>query len=290
MHNFKKKFGQNFLKTDKFPKILFNSVKHSKEITYIEVGPGDGAVTKNFLSAGLNVIGIEVDYDLIPKLLRRFFEVKNFDLINQSILDLDFAKEFKQRNVSKNIVVYGSLPYNISKKIIEILMEFSARSEYTISEMSFIVQEEVAKDYCTKAPKGSFLGAISELQYGVRKLQSIPAREFFPTPKVNGGILHFTNKNTTKKLSVITKTEDGLMDLEVCQMSLEKLAEVKHLINIAFSSPRKTLYNNLRNSGKFEQERLKSIFTEFGINESARASEVPYNLWGEINEFLILQA
>lgn len=267
MHNFKKQFGQNFLKTDKFPKILFNSVKHSEDFTYIEIGPGDGAVTKNFLDAGLNVIAIEVDYDLIPKLLRRFHEVKNFDLINQSILDVNFVEEFRKRNASKELIVYGSLPYNISKKIIELLMTFSAKSEYTISEMSFIVQEEVAKDYCAKAPKGSFLGAVSEQQFAVRKLQSIPAREFFPTPKVNGGILHFTNKNIEYDT-----------------------ADIRQLITIAFSSPRKTLYNNLRNSGKFDEIRVKAIFAEFGINESARASEVRYDLWKPINEFLTHQA
>lgn len=270
MHNFKKKFGQNFLKSDKFPKILFNSVAHSKDITYIEIGPGDGAVTKNFLEAGLNVIAIEVDYDLIPKLLRRFNGVENFDLINQSVLDVDLHRELTQRNASKNLVVYGSLPYNISKKIIEILMEFSLRSEYEISEMSFIVQEEVAKDYCAKAPKGSFLGAISEQQYAVRKLQSIPAREFFPTPKVNGGILHFTNKNF--------------------EGSIELLTEIKNTINIAFSSPRKTLYNNLRNATKYDVERIKQMFSEFDIKETARPSEVPYNLWEPITEFLNLQA
>lgn len=273
MHNFKKKFGQNFLKTDKFSKILFNSVKHSEELTYVEIGPGDGAVTKNFLEAGLNVIAIEVDYDLIPKLLRRFHGVTNFDLINESVLDVNLKAELDKRNANKNIVVYGSLPYNISKKIIEILMDFSLKSEYTISEMSFIVQEEVAKDYCAKAPKGSFLGAISEQLYSVRKLQSIPAREFFPVPKVNGGILHFTNKMLENENSVRAAIE-----------------EVKNTITIAFSSPRKTLYNNLRNASKYDQDKVKQIFKEFQISETARASEVPYNLWVPITEFLNRQA
>ena len=75
-HNFKKKFGQNFL-IDKniINKII--SVSNIKENSVIiEIGPGSGSLTRELIKYG-QVLAYEIDKDLKKNLDNEFFNKNN---------------------------------------------------------------------------------------------------------------------------------------------------------------------------------------------------------------------
>lgn len=88
MHNFKKQFGQNFLKNAKFARLMVDNLKIAPEDTIIEIGPGDGMVTKILLDSGAKVIALEIDNDLIPKLIGKFAGYSNFTLVHLSLIHI----------------------------------------------------------------------------------------------------------------------------------------------------------------------------------------------------------
>lgn len=236
-HTFKKKFGQNFLRNQRFAKEMISILDLSSKDIVIEIGPGDGMVTQLLLDSSAKlVIAVEVDYQLIPHLVKKFNEFEKFELINQDILKFQIEKSINEFAFENNkeviksalegnyrIKVVGSLPYNISKSIIKTIIKTWPKVE----KMVFILQEEVASDYAAKAPKGSFLGNWIRLYADIKKHKSIPAKQFFPVPKVNGGILEINPKNTKRS---------------------PKSNLIEKLIRMSFSSPRKNLKNNLKNS------------------------------------------
>lgn len=267
MHNFKKQFGQNFLKNAKFARLMVDNLKLSTEDTVIEIGPGDGMVTKLLLDSGVKVIALEIDDDLIPKLAAKFAQYSNFQLVHLSILDANIENILKDNNATTSIKVAGSLPYNISKKIIDLFLRFNTtHSDYKIKICSFIVQEEVAKDYAVLAPKASFLSNYSRIFAKVRKLESIPNHMFFPMPKVNGGIIKFEIKD---------EIPDNYLNLH-------------KLIRVGFSNPRKTLSNNLKSSGKYDLENLEEIYNQIGLKQTVRPAEIEFDVWEKLSKIIKL--
>lgn len=253
-HNFKKKFGQNFLTSSKFPKIIVSALNVAPDELLIEIGPGDGSLTKELVKTGSIVKSIEIDYDLVTKLIRQFGDFSNFTLINEDFLNTDL-KAICKGNFTK-VKITGSLPYNVSKQIIDKTLKANTlelnNTDAKIESAVFIVQEEVAKLYAAKAPKATFLSAYSSIFATVKKLESIPASQFFPKPKVNGGIVQFTfNKNVPK-------------DWERSARFLKQL----------FVQPRKTLLNNIRNIKNFDKAKIIELANKNEISLSLRASEV----------------
>lgn len=266
MHKFKKEFGQNFLKNSKYAKSLVSNLLLTENDTVFEIGPGDGAVTKFLLESGARVIAFEIDEDLIPKLSSQFEGFSNFILINQSILEVNLVEIIEKYSID-TLKVAGALPYNISKKIIDIFLKLNlVLKKDLVTTCCFIVQEEVAKDYAAICPKASFLGSYSRVFAKVRKLESIPRYMFFPEPKVNGGIIKFENKKNLES----------------------NVLELVNLIRIGFSNPRKTLLNNLRSSTKFNEEKISEAYNLLKLSLTIRPAEIDADKWKDI--YLILNS
>lgn len=262
MHNFKKNFGQNFLRNFKFARKLVDTLDISQEDTVLEIGPGDGMVTELLLERSKKVICIEIDYDLIANLIRRFNEKSNFNIENEDILKINLFELFSKYEISGDLKVTGSLPYNISKKIIDNFLKLAAelqnkKSQVRITKMSFIVQEEVAKDYVAQTPEATFLSNYVRLYSTPKKYETISANQFFPKPKVNGAILAFQVKEN---------------------INLEEILRISKVIRQGFSSPRKTLGNNLKSLVEDKDE----LFNKLQISQLLRPAQLTQEDWVKI--------
>jgi len=281
-HNFKKNFGQNFLKSSKFVHKLLDPLNLTANDLVIEIGPGDGIVTKSLLESEAQTLCVEIDYDLIAKLIKKFIDMPNFKIVNEDFLKVDLDQIISDNNVDGGIKFAGSLPYNVSKKIIRKLLDFNYRSyiandfqiKREIDSMAFIVQDEVAKIYSAKPPYTEFLAVISNIFADVKKLESIPASQFHPKPKVNGGIIFFKLKTAKqiKELLAIKKNE----------ALAEAVKEFETLVRIGFSSPRKKVSSNIKHSRKYEDKKIEKAFEKLKIDDNTRASQLDFQTWVEI--------
>ncbi len=265
-HTFKKNFGQNFLRSSRFAEKLVSTLELQPTDIVIEIGPGDGSISSFIIENCKKLIAIEVDYSLLPNLIKKFDHFENFELVNEDILQLNLNELLdKYADNHPNIKVVGSLPYNIYKKIINKLIDFNlSQNKYHIETMSFILQEEVAKNYVAQVPDAQYLSNYARLYTTVKKYESIPASQFFPRPKVNSAIISFK------------------FDKEIPQNHLE----IKRLIKIGFASPRKTLRKNLSSLREWESELITEAIKSIGLDEFVRASELSLEQWVELYERL----
>ena len=141
----KKKYGQNFLTDaqDILSRIM-EVAGVGPEESIVEIGPGEGALTKLLLDSAKDVTCVEIDSDL-EKILRNKFEKNSkFQLIMQDILEVDFDEK-----IGKKVKVVANIPYYITSPIINKLIE----NRKYVDEIYIMVQKEVAERVCAKSGK-----------------------------------------------------------------------------------------------------------------------------------------
>lgn len=253
-HEFKKKFGQNFLKTFEFAQRIVDSLDPTTK-SVIEVGPGDGKLTELLLQKGLSVFSVEIDKSLYPLLEAKFGDNPNFTLVKSDIMLVN-----PKQLIKTNYSLIGSLPYNISKPIISKFL----REEKKPDQMILLIQKEVAQDYTAQPPRSTFLANYASIFGTSKYLFTIPKEEFYPTPKVDGGVFKIDIQN---------------------QQYDEKFVK---FIKSGFLTPRKTLSNNLSATLRISKTDVETEFESLGINPKVRPAEVSLSEWKFLYENLKL--
>ncbi|MBN4063743.1 16S rRNA (adenine(1518)-N(6)/adenine(1519)-N(6))-dimethyltransferase RsmA, partial [Cardiobacterium sp. AH-315-I02] len=143
-HRARKRFGQNFLVDHSVINQIVDSIQPQHDDLMIEIGPGLGAMTKPLLSRLDKLNVIELDRDIIPKLMRNcvFSDVSNKDKLvihEADVLKFNFSSFHTQQNTTKKLRIVGNLPYNISTPVLFLLL----KNRSIIQDMHFMLQKEV---------------------------------------------------------------------------------------------------------------------------------------------------
>ena len=171
----KKKLGQHFLVDQNIIKKLVRSISPNHLDIMVEIGPGDGAMTKLIIPSVKRMYLIEKDLDLVDELTVIIGKYKNSNLIIQDVLKYDFSV------LDKPFRVIGNLPYNISTEII-----FKMCKINKVEDMHFMLQKEVVDRMISK-PNSKVYGRLSvmtQAYFVTKKLFDISKDVFIPKPKV----------------------------------------------------------------------------------------------------------
>jgi 16S rRNA (adenine1518-N6/adenine1519-N6)-dimethyltransferase len=243
----RRRYGQNYLKD---PAILFEMgevICPNSSDKFIEIGPGLGALTNQINRKDVNIVGIDIDANNIEELKNKFKGHASFQFINEDIL------QFNLRKLGINQRIIGNLPYNISTQIILKLID----SYQEIVDMHFLVQKEVAQKITGQVSTkdwGKLAIKISTF-FDSEILFDVPPDAFDIKPKVNSSFIRLLPKK----------------DLDY-DLSIKK--NLYKIIDLAFSSKRKNIKNNLK--------KLDIDWSEAGIDPTKRSEEV------ELNHFITL--
>ncbi len=239
VRDIRRKYGQNYLKD---PAVLFEmgeAISPNTFDTFIEIGPGLGALTNQVNKENVNIIGIDIDEDNIEVLKSKFKGPANFQFINADIL------KFNLEDSGTSLRIIGNLPYNISTQIILNYVD----SYKKIIDMHFLVQKEVAQKIAGKVSTkdwGKLAIKISAF-FEIEILFDVPREAFDIKPKVNSTFIRLLPK---KDLSYNLSIKNNLYKI----------------IDLAFSSRRKTIKNNLKS--------LDIDWNKININSSKRSEEI----------------
>ncbi|MGN1000422.1 MAG: 16S rRNA (adenine(1518)-N(6)/adenine(1519)-N(6))-dimethyltransferase RsmA [Bacilli bacterium] len=256
-HNFKKKYGQNFLIDDNIIKKIISVFSSEKEDLVIEIGPGSGMLTKE-LAKKSKVLAYEIDKDLENILLKNV-DSNNLTVIWDDFLNRKISEDIKKFTYNKLFVV-ANLPYYITTPIIMKIIE----EKLNIEEMVLMVQKEVG-DRFSSPPGNKNYGSITvflNYYFEVRKLFDVSRNCFYPKPNVDSVIISLKAK---KKEEVVNE---------------EKLFR---LIKDSFKFKRKTLRNNLNG---YDLKAIENILKEYNFDLSVRAEQLPLEIFIKITNIL----
>jgi len=179
-----KSLGQNFLVDENILNKIANSVRAKAGDTVIEIGAGQGALTKKLLTKGINVIAVEYDERFIS-LLEDF---NNQDFKGEiKVIHADVLKSDLTKLTDKKVPLIGNLPYNIGT---EILFQNLYFKDY-FSQMLFLLQKEVVERITAKAGGKHWgrLGLMCQQYADTDYLFDVPPTAFVPAPKVTSAVV-----------------------------------------------------------------------------------------------------
>jgi len=190
---------------------LVEAINPSKTDFMVEIGPGEGALTRHLLKLVGHFEVIELDRDLASGLAAEL-PPPHLVVHCADALEYDFTR------FPPGMRIVGNLPYNISTPLLFHLARFAQR----VRDLHFMLQLEVV-ERMVAAPSTAAYGRLSvalQARFTMRKLFKVSKGAFRPPPKVESAVVRM------EPLSRILEIDE-------------------QLLRRAFSARRKTLRNAL---------------------------------------------
>ena len=234
-HPFRKKWGQNFLADTNLLDKIVRTIDPQSSDNFLEIGPGEGALTNQIFPKINSLVSIEID-PLLVRVLRRKTSLRGIKIIHGDILN----QNIQELPIRNPVRIFGNIPYNITSPILFWLIE---QLDYW-SDAYIMMQKEVAERLCATVGTKSYgrltvvVGAYLDMEYCF----TIKPDVFVPKPKVESAIVKFSKK-------------------KVALISDEKYIRFNKLVSAAFSQRRKMLRNTLKGWNISKEVKEKINFT-----------------------------
>ena len=235
----KKRLGQHFLVDGNILDVIGRLAALEKDDVVLEIGPGQGMLTRYLAERVAHVHAVEIDCSLAPAL----------EGIPRTTLHwLDALALDERLLVPPAGKLVANLPYNIATPlVVESLDRFPVLRTWCV-----MVQREVA-DRFFAAPGTKAYGAVSVLVQLTTERSGFHAvsREVFrPRPNVDSALVAFE------------RVRPGLDPA------------VKRLVEASFAHRRKTLANSVALAGLVTRERVAEALAVVGRSPHVRAEEL----------------
>ena len=250
----KKHFSQNFL-VDKIAqkKVLseMKAVCDLRDFPVIEIGPGQGDVTRYALEWNKPLIAIEIDPEAVDYLTKSIdlIAFPNFRLIhNDAMLVMEDLPKY---DLPTDFNLISSLPYHIGSRILVDLAVRCPQINFAVIHQKEVIAKTLVKNDI------SFFGAWLNLFWNCKYVLELPPHCFFPQPKVYSGLMSGLTQNSQD-----LEWLDSYHKREIAKNNLKKL----------FAFPNKTLSNNLKGLGYNNERITKFLEVNCDSNTNTRLS------------------
>ncbi|HEY3897807.1 MAG TPA: 16S rRNA (adenine(1518)-N(6)/adenine(1519)-N(6))-dimethyltransferase RsmA [Chthoniobacter sp.] len=245
--------GQNFLHDQNLADWIVAQLGIKPDDSWVELGPGLGALTEFALARSPHGLVIEKDGRLAGFLQERF---PGLEVVHGDAGEYDVRELFARGPVK----VLGNLPYYISSQI---LFAFTGEPS-PVSALIFTLQKELAERLSAE-PWTKAYGALTLLvgrRWRVQYLRTLPASVFMPVPKVESAVV------------LLTPRPAG----EVPSCDGERFTR---LVKQGFAQRRKQLRKNLAEQ-HFD---WPALCAHLGVEETTRAEELSLEQWIALTNF-----
>jgi len=259
--NFKKKFGQNFLKDDSIPRKIVEHANILDDSLVIEIGPGAGALTKILGCKAEHVLCYEIDDSLEDILDLELINYDNVDIIFDDFLNRDVKKDIEKYSYS-HLYVVANLPYYITTPIVTKIVE----EGIDVEKVVIMIQKEVADRFAAK-PNSKEYGSITvflNYYFDIKKEFLVSRNCFVPKPNVDSIVISLNKK---KEMLLVNDQELFFK-----------------LVRDSFHFKRKTLRNNLKG---YDLEKVEDVLKEYKFDLSVRAEDLPLEVFVKISNNLV---
>lgn len=249
MRTRRQRLGQHFLGDERVAREIAGALPAGPRV--LEIGPGQGALTRQLLERHSVVRAIELDRELAGSLARRLgrpagLEVRTGDALTD---DLD------QVAAQGPWLLAANLPYSVGTAILRRILP---RGDLFPAAV-VMLQEEVA--HRLVAPPGSadrgLLSLEVELHAAAELLFSVPARCFVPPPRVRSAVVRLRLRSPAE---VPSGAEPAL-----------------RLAGVAFSHRRKKLPNAL--GSEVHPHDVARLLSGLGLDPDARPQDLAIEAW-----------
>ena len=269
----RKRFGQHWLRSETVLATITAGANLQTTDRILEIGPGQGVLTRSLLPRVAQVVAVEIDRDLCKNLRQQWGQCPSFSLVEGDFLALYAAglagsgALWDAGGMTCNKVV-ANIPYNITGPILEALLgTIVAPRQPAFDTLVLLVQQEVAQRLCAK-PGTKACGALTQRVHYLANCEilcPVPRSAFSPPPQVESSVIRLQPRS----FPVVAQNP----------------AHLQHLIQLGFSAKRKMLRNNLK--AQIENDRLLAGLSAGGLEPNVRAEDLSLEQWISLSNGLI---
>jgi len=167
----------------------------------VEIGPGEGALTRPLLASGAALQVVEIDRDLAAQL--REAHAGALQVHCADALAFDFGV------LPPGARIVGNLPYNISTPLLFHLARWAAR----FRDLHFMLQREVVDRMVATASSPDYgrLSVMLQLRFRMRRLFRVPPGAFTPPPEVESAVVRLLPVPEAERPQVDEKVFGGVV-------------------------------------------------------------------------------
>ncbi len=250
----KKSLGQNFLIDRNIVKKIIGLVDITNK-NVIEIGPGKGSLTDEILKKNpKSLILIEKDTQLFENLRKKYIGKKFIKVFNDDVLKFDIEKIH-----TKNSLIFGNLPYNISSQILVKIIKFKNWPP-KFSNLIFMFQKELGEKILGNFPSSNYgrLSILANYRLNILEKFFVSHNCFLPKPKVTSMVIHFKpKKNNLYKI--------------------KKIENLEKITNIFFSNKRKMIKKNIEKI--LDKNKIKELYK---LNLNLRPADLSPEIYFKI--------
>jgi 16S rRNA (adenine1518-N6/adenine1519-N6)-dimethyltransferase len=244
-----KSLGQHWLKDREVLAHITECADISSDDTVLEIGPGLGTLTSVLLSHAKKVIAVEFDKELARKLPGQF-PGKNLEVVQSDILSFDLTQ------LPENYKVVANVPYYITSKIVQLLMNATNKPSVTV----LLIQKEVAHRLAAEPGDMSILAISAQIFADISLGDIVPAKLFTPPPKVDSRVVILKTRQTP----LVNHTEEKVFF---------------RVVKAGFSAKRKKLVSSLSGGLGRDRVTIKQLLERAMISPDARAEDLSIDQW-----------
>jgi len=234
----KKEYGQHFLRDPNILGVIGRLAELGPDDVVLEIGPGEGVLTRYLAEHVARVHAVEIDRALEPALGDL---PDNVDVVFGDALDVELPQDATK--------LVANLPYNVATPVI--VESFDGLPNVCL--WCVMVQREVAERFFA-SPRTKDYGAVSVLvQLGAERtgFHAVSRTVFRPPPNVDSALVAFRRKELPSGF-----------------------ARLKQVVTAAFAHRRKTLPNSLALAGLASREQAAAALAAIGHLPETRAEEL----------------
>jgi 16S rRNA (adenine1518-N6/adenine1519-N6)-dimethyltransferase len=205
---------------------------------------------------------------LIPGLKSKFPE---FQIVNEDVCDIDLSRFLEgpqaagssQGTPDGKFIITGNLPYNVSTRILEHLVN----QHHLIERMVLMFQKEVGDRIYAQLSTKDYgrLTLLAQEFFETEKLFVIKPGAFNPPPKVDSVVILFS-----KRAKPLIDVKDRVL--------------YDNIIRHVFSNRRKMIRRSLRSL--YSEETLSRLFSQSGIEPTKRPEALTIQEFAKISNIL----
>jgi 16S rRNA (adenine1518-N6/adenine1519-N6)-dimethyltransferase len=231
----KKEYGQHFLRDPNILGVIGRLAELGPDDVVLEIGPGEGVLTRYLAARVARVHAVEIDRALEPALGDL---PDNVDVVFGDALDVELPQDATK--------LVANLPYNVATPVIVESLDGLPN----VRLWCVMVQREVAERFFAE-PKTKDYGAVSvQVQLGAERtgFHAVSRTVFRPPPNVDSALVAFRRKELPPDF-----------------------ARLKQVVTAAFAHRRKTLPNSLALAGLAPREQAAAALAAIGHPPETRA-------------------
>ena len=255
----RRRLGQHFLRDGSVARRIVDAADISIGDIVVEIGPGDGALTRRIVEVadglGSSVVLVELDVKYASRMEIEFGHLPDVRVICADARDIEFD-DLPEVRRGQRYKVIANLPYYAGTPIVRSLLERERRPE----SMTVMLQREVAQDMCAQPGKMSLLSLAVQIYAAPKSLFKVSPSAFNPPPKVHSTVIE-------------------LKPLDRPLVDADKMDDLFKVARSAFLGRRKQLHNSLAHGLGMSTADVKAMTSDAGIDSERRPATLSIDEW-----------